>query len=82
MLAPLLLMISGIRKPPPISTASPLDTMTSFPFDMAARDTIKADALLFNTRAASDPDNCVRIGSIWELREPLLLFSISNSSVV
>ena len=38
MLAPLLLMISGIRKPPPISTASPLDTMTSFPFDMAARD--------------------------------------------
>ena len=53
--APLCLRTSGIRKPPPISTASPRDTMTRLPAAAAASPSMTADALLLTTNAASAP---------------------------
>ena len=48
-------MISGTRKPPPISTSSPRDTMTSRPRASAASASSTAAALLFTTIPASAP---------------------------
>ena len=46
---------SGIRKPPPISTACPREVITSFPLAKAMRAKRTAEALLFTTNAASAP---------------------------
>ena len=54
-MAPDSLMTSGIRKDPPISTSSPLDTTTSLPLAMEASTIMVAAALLFTTMAASAP---------------------------
>ena len=54
-LAPLWRSTSGILNPPPISTASPRETITSLPAATAASPSMSADALLFTTSAASAP---------------------------
>src|SRR5438874_2136351 len=48
-------MTSGIRKPPPISTSSPRDTITDRPWASAASTSSTAAAPLLTTRAASAP---------------------------
>ncbi len=54
-IAPLCSMISGIRKPSPISISSPRETITSPPRASAASVTSTAAAQLFTTMAASAP---------------------------
>ncbi len=70
-LAPLCSMISGTRKEPPISTSSPLETITSLSFARAERQSMVAAALLLTTMAASAPVILVRIFSTWSWRDPL-----------
>src|SRR6516165_30406 len=48
-------MTSGTRKPPPISTSSPREMITSRPSASAARSRSVAAALLLTTTAASAP---------------------------
>ena len=77
--APLCPRTSGILNPPPISTASPLETITSLPEAIAASPSITAEALLLTARAASAP-------VAWQIRletcsclEPRLPSARSNS---
>ena len=58
-----------MRKPPPISTASLRETMTSRPAATVARASKTAAALLLTTRAASAPVSCVKSASAWTRRE-------------
>jgi hypothetical protein len=55
MLAPENERMSGIRKESPISTSSPLETITSRPAAVAASASSTAAALLFTTSAACAP---------------------------
>jgi len=71
MIAPLNAMTSGMRKEPPISTSSPLDTMTSLPLARLASTSMTAAALLFTTSASSAPKQALVMGRIWSWREPL-----------
>lgn len=61
-LAPDVSRISGIRNPPPISTSSPRETMTSFfsPLARWRRMMTSAAAQLFTAVAASEPSREAR----------------------
>ena len=63
---------SGIRKEPPTSTSSPLETTTSFPLAMAARTSMVAAALLFTAMAASAPVTFFTMSSTIRWRLPLV----------
>ena len=72
-------IISGILKEPPISTSSPLETITSFPSANSLRHRTTAAALLFTASAPSAPVILQMSFSRWEILEPLFPFSISYS---
>src|SRR5688572_1493447 len=65
-------MISGTRKPPPISTSSPRETTTSRPRASAASTSSTAAALLLTTRAASAPQARASRVPACSWRDPLL----------
>ena len=58
--APLSAMMSGMRKPSPISISSPRETMTSAPLARVLRTRKTAAALLLTTMAASAPASSAR----------------------
>ena len=81
--APLWRSTSGIRKPPPISTACPRETITSRSFAKAERASRTALALLFTARASSAPvrrrsrsGDVVVAGSPRPLLEPVLQVAV------
>ena len=74
-------MMSGMRKDPPISTSSPREVMTSPPLPMALRMRSTAAALLLTTMAASAPVTSARRLSTWLCLEPRLPLSTSYSRV-
>ena len=76
---PLWRSTSGTRKPPPISTASARETMTSRPEARAVSPRRTAEALLFTARAASAPVNWRRSDSSWACLDPRRPDSRSNS---
>jgi hypothetical protein len=78
--APDCAITSGTRKPPPISTSSPRDTMTSRPAASAASTIIVAAALLLTTTADSAPVNRQISPSAWTSRRPRAPRSTSYSS--
>ncbi len=63
-------MISGTRKPPPISTSSPRDTITSRPRASAPRASSTAAALLLTTMPASAPHAWARSVPACSWRDP------------
>ena len=62
--------ISGIRKPPPISTSSPRDTSTARPNAIVRRASTRAAAPLLLTSAPPAPVNSRRRAVQWSYREP------------
>ena len=78
-MAPLDSMTSGTRNDPPISTSSPLDTITSFPLANVSRQIRTAAALLFTTTASSAPVISVSTSFKWEYLLPRFPFAISYS---
>ena len=71
--------MSGIRKPPPISTASPLDTITSLFSHNANIVRNTADALLLTTNADSAPVKLHKISLTISCLEPLFADLMLNS---
>ena len=71
-----------MRKDPPISTSSPLETITSFPEHSPASIRRTAPALLFTTIPASAPVISLRIHSTWSLLCPRLPSERSYSRVL
>ena len=69
-MAPDCAITSGTRKPPPISTSSPRETITSRPAASAASDSSVAAALLLTTTAASAPVRRQSSRSAWTSRRP------------
>ncbi len=81
-LAPARDMISGIRKEPPISTNSPLDTATSFRSAKLFSVSITAAALLLTTVAASAPVSSESWASKCLSLSPLFPEARSNSRLL
>ena len=77
--APLCSITSGTRNPPPISTASPRETITSLPSAKADNPRSNAEALLFTTKEASAPVISLSKDCRCDCLEPLLPLDRSNS---
>ena len=75
-------IISGIRKDPPISTNSPLETGISNPCARVFNTSNNAAALLLTTVAASVPSNSQMSCSAWSSRSPRVPLCRSYSKLV